>query len=86
VIWASTANPFYSIRGVRPGASLKSAAHRMRVGRGFHVGLNWWYFAPNGPTTALLKVRQGVVEEIGIAEKVLTHGRRAQRRFVTSFS
>jgi hypothetical protein len=30
-------------------------------------------------------VRHGVVEEIGIGETSLTHGRTAQRAFLTSF-
>ena len=45
-----------------------------------------WYFAPNGPSTALLKVRRGIVQEIGIADKALTGRRGAKRAFVTSFS
>jgi pimeloyl-ACP methyl ester carboxylesterase len=86
VVWASTANPFYSLRGIRPGSSLRAARQRLRLSRGYHVGLNWWYFAPNGSATALLKVRHGVVEEIGIANRSLSRGRRGQGRFVTSFS
>ena len=84
-MWASTANPFYSLRGIRPGQRLVSAAQRLRVGNDLQVGLNTWYFAPNGSTTTLLKVRHRIVEEIGIADKALTRGRRAQRRFIDSF-
>ncbi len=86
VVWASTANRFYSLRGVRPGARLAVAARRLRVGRGFHVGLNWWYFAPGPSSTALLKVRHGIVQEIGIADKTVTGTRRAQLAFIKSFS
>ncbi len=86
VVWASTSNRFYSLHGVRPGARLAVAARRLRIGHGFHVGLNWWYFAPNGSSTALLKVRHGIAEEIGIAEKTLTGDRRAHLAFIKSFS
>lgn len=86
VVWASTANRFYSLGGVRPGMTLTRARRRLALGRGFHVGLNWWYFAPNGRSRGLLKVRHGVVEEIGIAEAAVTNGRRAQWVFLTSFS
>ncbi len=86
MVWASTASPFYSLQGIRPGASMRRARRRIHLGRGFHVGLNWWYFAPHGPSTAVLKVRRGVVDEIGIALKALTLSRGAQRRFITSFS
>jgi len=34
----------------------------------------------------VLKVRGGVVEELGIGVKQLTQGRTAQRAFLTSFS
>ncbi len=86
VVWASTANTFYSLRGVRPGMALLLARRRLALGRGFHVGLNWWYFAPGGSSRALLKVRHGIVEEIGIAETALTRTRRAQLVFLRSFS
>jgi hypothetical protein len=85
VVWASTANPTYSLRGIRPGGRLAAARRRLRLGRGFHVGPNWWYFGPAGTTTALLKVRQGIVKEVGIAGRGLTQGRAAQRKFITSF-
>lgn len=86
VVWASTSNRRYSLRGVRPGAPLVLATRRLHLTGGLHLGLNWWYFAPNGAANAVLKVRHGVVEEIGIAMKVLTRDRRAQRKFMTSFS
>jgi hypothetical protein len=85
VVWASTSNRFYSVHGVRPGTSLHTAARRLRLGRGLHIGLNWWYFAPNGAATAVLKVRHGIVEEIGIAIRSLTQGSGHQRRLMTSF-
>jgi len=85
VVWISTANPYYSLRGIRPGSRLAVATRRLHLGKGFHVGANWWYFGPNRQSTALLKVRHGYVEEIGIAIKALTQGRRSQLRFITSF-
>ena len=86
VIWISTANPYYAVRGVRPGSSLAVARKRLRFERPFHIGLNYWYVAPDGSSTAILKVRHGVVEEIGLAARELTRGRTAQTAFLTSFS
>jgi hypothetical protein len=86
VVWASTASGFYSLRGIRPGASIAAARNVLRPGAPFHVGVNVWYFAPNGSSTALLKVRHGIVEEIGIADGALTGRRAAERAFVNSFS
>ncbi len=86
VIWASTAYAFYSLDGVRPGATVAAAGKLLKLTGPFHVGLNFWYLAPNGPSTGVLKVRDGIVEEIGIGDKALTKGRRAQTTFLTSFS
>jgi hypothetical protein len=85
VIWASTAYAYYSLDGVRPGATVAAAGRRLTLTRAFRVGLNDWYLAPNGASTGILKVRDGIVEEIGIGDKQLTQGRKAQRTFLTSF-
>jgi hypothetical protein len=42
--------------------------------------------APNCKSTAVFKVRGGIIEEIGIADKQLTKGHKAQVAFLTSFS
>jgi hypothetical protein len=34
----------------------------------------------------VLKVRNGVVQEVGVADKRLLSGRKAQQRFLNSFS
>jgi hypothetical protein len=86
VVLTLTANPSYALHGVRPGARLRRVARRLRVGRGFRIGLNVWYLAPNGASRGVLKVRRGVIEEIGIADEQLTGTRRATRRFLASFS
>ncbi len=86
VIWISTASAFYAIDGVRPGATVAAAGARLRLLTPFAIGANRWYLAPAGSVTAVLKVRGGVVQEIGIANKRLTKTRTAQRAFLTSFS
>jgi hypothetical protein len=40
---------------------------------------------PDGTSTVVVKVRDGIVEEIGIANGELTDTRQAQRTFITSF-
>jgi len=85
VVFISTASPFYSLRGVRAGASLAAARRVLRLSNPFRVGLNDWYLAPNGAVRAVLKVRHGRVEEIGIAEKSLTANRRIALQFLKSF-
>jgi hypothetical protein len=85
VIWISTANPFYAIHGVRPGASVTAAAAALKLGKVFVIGLNDWYLAPDGAVTAVLKARAGIVQEIGIADTQLTQSRAAQRTLLISF-
>jgi hypothetical protein len=86
VIWASTSSAYYAIHRIRAGATITAASKALRTGRPIQVGRNTWYLAPNGPSTAVLKVRRGIVEEIGIADKQLTHGHKAQVAFLKSFS
>jgi len=86
VVLALTANAFYALRGIRPGATVAAAHKALRTAAPFHVGRNYWYTAHNGTTTAVLKVRHGIVQEIGIADAKLMHGRKAQRAFIKSFS
>lgn len=42
--------------------------------------------APNRATAAIIKVRHGIVEEIGTATNMVTLNRGAQLAFITSFS
>jgi hypothetical protein len=86
VIWISTSSAHYSVRGVRPGATVAAAGRKLKLSKVFVIGKNDWYLAPAGSATAVLKVRHGVVEEIGIGERSLTSGGRgAERAFLTSF-
>jgi len=86
VVWVSTSNPDYTLRGVSPQATLAAARKHLKLGKPFRIGVNDWYLAPNGPSTGVLKVRHGIVEEIGIADKQLTKSRKADRAFLGSFS
>jgi hypothetical protein len=75
VVWASTANAFYSIKGVRVGAPLAQVLRTLRVTAVFHDRETYWYLAPNGSSTAVLEVRGGVVQQVAIANKALTKTR-----------
>jgi hypothetical protein len=86
VILLLTSNRRYTLHGVRPRARLGSVLRRLQLGAGFQVGANTWYLIPSGPATGLLKVRHGVVEEVGIADRAVTGGRGAAWRFLTSFA
>jgi endoglycosylceramidase len=85
-VLALTASRYYALHGVPPNSKLATVARRLRISTGFHIGLNWWYLVPNGPGRGLIKVRHGVIEEIGVVDKRLTDSRPAAWRFLTSFS
>jgi hypothetical protein len=86
VVLALTANPYYALAGIRPGATLAAARLKLGAGDMFQIGLNLWYLRSFASWTAVLKVRQGTVQEMGIADGNLNQNRAAQRRFITSFS
>jgi hypothetical protein len=85
VIWASTSSGFYAIHGIRPGATIAAARAVLKLTGPIVIGLNDWYLAPNGSSTAVLKVRHGIIEEIGIGDRRLTQGHKAQHAFLSSF-
>ncbi len=85
VVLALTANRFYALDGVRPGARLATVAGRLKTGKALHIGFNYWYLASNRLSRAVFKVRHGIIEEIGIANARLTQNRRAAFRFLNSF-
>jgi hypothetical protein len=85
-IVALTANRTYALDGVRHGTRLGRVARRLRVGRGYAIGLNTWYVVPGRRVDGLLKVRHGVIDEIGIADRSLIAARHATRTFLSSFN
>jgi hypothetical protein len=85
VVLILTANAHFTIHGIRSGSRLTVARRRLHLTM-FHVGRNYWYLAPDGPSRAVLKVRGGRVQEVGIANRNLTGLRRPASRFLRSFS
>lgn len=85
VILALTANAFYSLHGVRHGMSLASAAARLHLDQPIRWGVNRWYVIPGREANSIIKVRRGIVCEIGIADKRLTASRADQRRLFARF-
>jgi hypothetical protein len=87
VILLLTANPYYALDRVRPGARLTNeVARHLRIGKVVHIGANDWYVQPGGVADGIVKVRHGIVQEVGIASGQLLRGRAAQMLFLTSFS
>ena len=86
IVLALTANPYYALEGARPGIRLAAVARRLGVRRPFHIGSNDWYVIAGQTSDGVLKVRGGIIQEVGIASKQPSQGRAAQRRLLTSFT
>ncbi len=86
MVLALTANRYYALHGVRPRARLARVARRLRLGRPFHVGKNFWYVSTAGTPRAIVKVRRGVVQEIGILDASVSADRAAERRLLRSLT
>ncbi|HTX30939.1 MAG TPA: choice-of-anchor Q domain-containing protein [Solirubrobacteraceae bacterium] len=87
LVIALTANPFYSFEGVKPGMLIASVAKRLHAEKPFHIGVNFWYLAPAKRATFVLKVRNGLIYEIGLTNKQLSSGTAKQQfKFMKSFS
>jgi hypothetical protein len=85
VVIVLTTNAHFTVRGIRVGSRLSVARRRLHLTR-FHVGRNDWYLAPDGESRAVLKVRRGRVQEVGIANRSLTAQHRSAAGFLRSFS
>ena len=81
-----TASSRYALRRVRVGTHVAKVARRLRLGRPFAIGRNRWYVVADGSGRGVMKVRHGVIDEVGIANPGLTRTRAGARRFLSSFS
>jgi len=85
IVLALTVNPYYALAGARPGMQFAAVARRLRVGKVFHIGADDWYIAPGSASRGVIRVRGGVIQEIGIAADALTRTRSAAFRLLAGF-
>jgi hypothetical protein len=85
VVWVSTSNLSYSIDGVRADNPLSFALKRLGRATLLKIGANDWYLIHKGSATIVLKVRQGQVQEIGVADSRLTKTRAEESLLMHSF-
>ena len=86
IVLALTPSPFYALNGARPGMVLTAVAKRLHLGRPIRIGANDWYLAPGNVSRGVLRVRAGIIQEVGVATQALTNTRAAQTRFLQAFS
>jgi len=82
IVLLLTADRRYALHGMRPGTRLRRGGKGPHLWRRIRIGRNDWYIAPNGASRGVLKVRHGVIEEVGIAERRLTRNPKAAEAFL----
>ncbi len=75
--------PFHALDGAKPGTSLASA-DRLKLGKSSSLGSTTGT-SPVAASNGVLKARDGIIQEVGIANKGLTATRAAQARLLTNF-
>jgi hypothetical protein len=86
IVLALTSNPFYALNGARPGMPVSSVAKRLHAGKVITIGANAWYIVPGSASRGVLRVRAGIIQEIGIAAEALTNTRGAQHQLLSVFN
>jgi 6-phosphogluconolactonase (cycloisomerase 2 family) len=84
VIWITTANARYAIRGVSAGETIKLAAKRAKLGKSIAAGGHDWYVLADGPAVAIVEASKGIVTQIGIADKTLARTVAARKKLLAS--
>jgi hypothetical protein len=76
---ALTANHHYIAHGIRTRMTISQARTRLHLERGIAIGKNTWYFAVTRHATTVIKARDGIIRELGVASRTLTRTRAQQR-------
>lgn len=65
-----TANPYYSLRGARPGMPFARLAAHLRIVKVLAVRGHAWYIAPGKRVNGVIEVTGGTIRYVGTAEKL----------------
>jgi hypothetical protein len=80
VIWVTTASPLFSLDGIRAGEAMSSLSSSLTLGTPVKVGTATWYvFGRTTTSVALILVRGGIVQQIGIADSQFARSPRSAR-------
>jgi beta-glucosidase len=85
VVIILSANPYYRLHRIRPGSTVASAQRLARLSAPIHARANTWYLIRMPGASGVLKTHDGVVEEVGIADRRLTTPRSLAVAFLSSF-
>jgi dienelactone hydrolase len=85
VVEILTSSRRFSVKGIRPGSSVKRLRGRLQGERRLRIGKNVWFRARGRSATLVYKTRGRKVRDVGIVDRRLTKGARAARRFLRSW-
>jgi Lipase C-terminal domain/Lipase (class 2) len=85
VILIVTSSKRFAVAGIRPGSRVRTLRRRLRGERRLRVGRNVWYLDRGRGATRVYKARGRRVLAVGIADRRLTQGGAASRRFMRSW-
>ena len=85
VVLVLTSNRSFSLGGIRSGADVRTLRARLRDERRIRVGRNVWYLERGPAATLVYKTRGRRVLDVGIADRRLTRGVGASKRFLRSW-
>ena len=84
VVWVSTSSAFYTVRGVRVGATLAAARRALKSGVVIKAGGRAWYVSRLGSATVVLAVRGGLIQELCLVPTALTAGHKTESAMLGS--
>jgi 6-phosphogluconolactonase (cycloisomerase 2 family) len=85
IVFATSANPYYSLQGIRPGMGVTALPASLHLEPAIHIGPNTWYVTTSHNLTDVIKARGGLVQEVGILNHQMTTTRAGQIRLLRNF-
>ncbi|MGO9899304.1 MAG: hypothetical protein ACLP0J_06360 [Solirubrobacteraceae bacterium] len=87
-IWITTANPLFTLDGIRAGEAIAALSPSLKIGKPVTVGKasTWYVFKLGSTSSALLLVSGGIVQEIGIADSRFTKTLNVERTLLSGIS
>jgi hypothetical protein len=76
VVLLLTANRYYALRGARPGMAFAAVSTQLTATKAYQAHGESWYVVAGARANGVLLVRKGRILCVGIAERLLTNGRR----------
>ena len=85
-VFVLSSSPRFSVRGIRPGGTVRALRTRLRGERRVTMGANAWYLATGRSATLVYRTHGARVREVGLANRRLTTGTAGARRLLGSWA